>query len=82
MFSESFKENKDPEQNHRPKQEGEFFGMTPAEKELLTKAKDKYKTPEDLLRGVGWVKKTGEKVEFELKYHKLPPHKLPSKSKK
>ena len=84
MSLEFSKETKDREQNHQPRQEDDFFGMTSEEKELLEKAKEKYKTADDLLqKGIGWVKGGPVQADSELKYHKLSPHEsLPKKEGK
>lgn len=78
MPIESFQEKQDQIQNFKPEQENEFLGFSPEEIELLKKAREKYKTPDDLLKkGIGWVKKGPGKVRPQ--YNITPSVKKPKK---
>lgn len=77
MSMESLSEKPDDADNSKSKQEDEFFGYSPKEIKLLKKARAKYNTPENLLKGMEWVNKPGEKVKP--KYHLAP---LQEKKKK
>lgn len=65
------------DQESNSKQEDRFLGYSPEEVEKIKKAEKKYKTPEDLLGGIGWAKKGPGKAKPQ--YHITPSAKQPKK---